>query len=114
MSYCGSADREPTLSLSSTPQLGMQSWYSMTSHRLGDRSQLRVNNDSGDAVIRAQDPTDQGRGPRPDRRPVKLRRLSDDRYDYVAPSGAVFGTFVRKPSDPIHFHAPRPSGSTPT
>ncbi|MGH3099235.1 MAG: RHS repeat-associated core domain-containing protein [Streptosporangiales bacterium] len=133
LTYCGSVDREPTLSLSWTPQLGMQPWYSMTSHRLNDRSQLRVNNESGDAVIQAQDLRIKGVGHDlafdrfyngltttagafgvgwtasvgPD---VKLKRLTDDRYDYVAPSGTVFGTFVRKPSDPSHFHTPQAGG----
>jgi RHS repeat-associated protein len=120
-STCSNTAHVPVLSVSYWPSLGVQSWYSMTSHPLNDRSTLKVNNDNGNAVVQAQDVKLNGRGldlsidrfynsqatgttslgtggwslsVGPD---VYLEATADSyRFDYVAPGGTRFGQFVRK------------------
>jgi RHS repeat-associated protein len=119
--HCETADEQPTLSVTYTPQMGLSGRYQMTQHRLNDRSELYVNDRSGDAVIKASDLSIHGVGldlnvdrfynsyntatgsfgvgwdmsVGPD---VQLvRRTPDSMWmDYQAPSGAIYGTFVRQ------------------
>lgn len=120
---CPSADRQPTLSVTFTPETGAQPWYSMTSRPLGDRMNLQVNNRNGNVVVQNTDIDVAGigidfslqrtynsqgvengpLGPRwslsmgPD---VWLEKKSEFRFDFHGPGGTVIGSFVRKSSDP--------------
>jgi len=138
LSYCGSSEYIPTLSITYNPELGRQSWYPMTGHPLNDRSSLMVNNKNGNAVVMASDANvaglgmdmtidrfynsqlpdapattlGQGRtlGIGPD---VQLEKKSQWRYDYHTPSGTVFGSFMRHSSvvdSDNYFVFERPTG----
>jgi RHS repeat-associated protein len=115
---CNSSSKMPTLALTYDADLGDKGSYSTTDHRLNDRSTLKVNNDNGNAVVKADDVSinslgqdltvsryynsqsdDAGAfGPKwslsvgPD---VRLRKQSEYRYDYIAASGAVYDGYVR-------------------
>ncbi|WP_311208454.1 MULTISPECIES: DUF6531 domain-containing protein [unclassified Aeromicrobium] len=119
---CNSADRTPILSVTFTPELGQQSWYSTTDRDLNDRMSLSVNNRNGNLFVRSGDVNVNGigldftldrtynsqgeesgpLGPRwslsmgPD---VWLEKMSAYRYDFHSPGGTVLGSFVRKSSD---------------
>lgn len=119
---CNSADRTPILSVTFTPELGQQSWYSTTDRDLNDRMSLSVNNRNGNLFVRSGDVNVNGigldftldrtynsqgeesgpLGPRwslsmgPD---VWLEKMSAYRYDFHSSGGTVLGSFVRKSSD---------------
>jgi RHS repeat-associated protein len=107
------------------PELGVQSWYSMTDHQLNDRSTLAVNNQTGNAMVQANDihvnglgldldvsraynahairTTTLGKGWNLSVGPdvwLEQKDFSGLRFDYHTASGTVFGEFVRKSSDP--------------
>lgn len=110
---------QPKLTVNYSPDLGEKGFYSTTDHKLNDRTSLKVNNDDGNVVVKADDITipslgqdlDVSRyynslsdevgafGPGwslsvgPD---VRLRKITASRYEYDSPSGAVYGSFVRK------------------
>ncbi len=114
--------RQPALSVTWNTALGVQSSYSMTTHRLNDRSSVSVNHENGNAVIQANDIHLKGRGldlgltrfyngantgdgqfgagwslsGGPDVQLAPATAGSVDRFDYVGPGGTRFGQFVRK------------------
>ena len=120
---CNSAAKTPELMVTYTPDLGQQSWYSMTERKLNDRMGLAVNNRNGNFFFRSNDIDVNGVGldftldrtynaqgtetgtlgtrwslsMGPD---IWLERKSDYRYDFHAPGGTVLGSFVRMSSDP--------------
>ena len=120
---CSTAAVIPKLSLNYRPELGVQSWYSMTNHSFNDKSSLSVNNRNGNAVVQSSDIEVNGIGLNlnisrtynsqasvtnttlgkgwglsigPD---IWLEKRSEYRYDFHGPSGTVLGSFVRKSDD---------------
>jgi RHS repeat-associated protein len=118
--YCDSASVVPTLSITYDPEIGSQSWYSMTDHPFNSYSSLSVNNRNGNLLVSATDGKMNGVGPNldlartynsqatvtntsigkgwnlgigPD---IWLRKKSSVRFDYNGPSGTILGSFVRK------------------
>lgn len=118
--YCDSASVVPTLSITYDPEIGSQSWYSMTDHPFNSYSSLSVNNRNGNLLVSATDGKMNGVGLNldlartynsqatvtntsigkgwnlgigPD---VWLRKKSGVRFDYNGPSGTILGSFVRK------------------
>ena len=115
--YCQN-DRKPELQITYTPELGDQSWYSTSKHKLDERSTLKVNHRSGNTYISANDAsvsslgmdltlarrynsragTPGQFGPKwtlsggPD---VWLEKIDQWRYVYHTPDGAELGPFVR-------------------
>ena len=142
-SWCSNPIRRPTLSLTYAPVLGQQSSTSTTEHGLSSVSKIAVNNDTGNMFLTNKDLDIPGIGQDlqvmryynsqsptssipsspmgtagwslsvgPD---VSLVRRSNIQYDYVAPSGTLLGSFVRKSSDPsssnyLKFSAPTYGG----
>ncbi|KQY55824.1 hypothetical protein ASD11_15075 [Aeromicrobium sp. Root495] len=122
-SYCKTADVIPTLDITVQPDLGTQSWYSMTNHSLNDHSSLSANHRNGNAVVSASDASINGIGLNlnlqrtynsqatltnttlgqgwqfgigPD---VYLEKKDAYRYNFHGPSGTVLGSFTRKSAD---------------
>lgn len=119
---CSTSAYTPVLSVTYAPELGAESFYSTTSHPLNDKSDLTINNKAGNALITANDGsvnsvgmpftlsraynsqspavTSMGKGWNlgigPD---VSIEKKSTYRFDYHAPDGTHFGSFVRKTAD---------------
>ncbi|WP_141013690.1 DNRLRE domain-containing protein [Nocardioides sambongensis] len=120
---CQDAGLGPELRVTYVPQIGDQSWYSVSEHSLDERTTLKVNHFSGNTYLAANDVQvsslgmnlQLGRrynsrsenpgqfGPRwsltggPD---VWLEKIDQWRYVYHAPDGTAFGPFVRKDDSP--------------
>ena len=116
---CQESDVKPELALTYTPYLGDQGWYSTSKHKLGERDTLKINHQSGNAYLAANDVQvtslgmDLSLGRRynsqaettgqfgskwtmsggPD---VWLEKIDQWRYVYHTPDGAELGPFVRK------------------
>lgn len=116
---CAENAMKPTLEVTYTPYIGDQGWYSTTERKLDERSTLKVNHQSGNTYVEAQDVQVSsvgmdaliGRrynsraetvgqfGPKwtmsggPD---VWLEKIDQWRYVYHAPDGAELGPFVRE------------------
>ena len=119
---CNESEYVPVLSVTYAPELGDQDFYSMTKHPLNDKSSLAINNKSGNALVTANDASVNARGipfdltrsynsqspavssmgygwnlgVGPD---VWVEKQSKYRYDFHAPDGTHFGSFVRKTAD---------------
>lgn len=118
---CATAGQnEPVLAITYAPDLGALGSYSLTSHKLNDRSTLEVNNDNGNGLVKAQDVHVKGVGQDlsltrwynslatgtttslgtagwslsggPD---VYLEKISAYSYDYHAPDGHIYGPYTR-------------------
>ncbi|WP_344330276.1 DNRLRE domain-containing protein [Aeromicrobium halocynthiae] len=116
---CTSAAVVPRLSVTFEPEIGEQSWYSMTERELDDRATLKVNNKNANLVLQSADMNVKGlgldlainrtynsqsteTGPMgrgwslnigPD---IWLEKKSQYRYDFHTPGGTILGSFVRR------------------
>jgi RHS repeat-associated protein len=129
---------EPVLAITYAPDLGTLGSYSLTSHKLNDRSTLKVNNDNGNALVQAKDVHVNGVGQDlsltrwynslatgtttslgtagwslsggPD---VYLEKISAYSYNYHAPDGHIYGPYIRSSTDPgeTSFDAPTNGGA---
>jgi len=135
--HCEGTSGVPSLSVTYYPEIGQQSSYALVSHKLNDRAQSSVNTRNGNFLVKNTDINIAGTGRNlgvdhfynsqssdigqlgagwsltvgPD---VYLKRLgSNDRFEYVAPSGTHFGPFVRKTSsgNTNDFYEPSYGGS---
>jgi len=129
---------EPVLAITYAPDLGTLGSYSLTSHKLNDRSTLKVNNDNGNALVQAKDVHINGVGQDLSMTrwynslatgtttslgtsgwslsggsDVYLEKISDYSYNYHAPDGHIYGPYIRSSTDPgeTSFDAPTNGGA---
>ena len=122
LQHCNSASVVPVLSVTFEPEIGDQSWYSMTDRQLDDRTTVKVNNKNANLFVQSNDLSVKGVGTDlsvnrmynsqavdvgpmgrswglnvgPD---VWLEKKSQYRYDFHTPSGTILGSFVRLSDD---------------